>query len=514
VLIGAITMVARVIGFGRQVVFAHTVQASCLGTAYTTANMVPNIIYDIVMGGALTAVVVPVLAGPSVGREQLRQISSALLSWAVLLLVPVSALVALIARPLLSVLLGGTPGCPRAEMVTLAARMLAVFAPQILLYGLAVVLYGILQSQRRFASPALAPVVSSLVVIGAYFWFGAIGQGDQDMARPVPVLAWVVLAAGTTVGVAALVVTPLWPAARLRLKLRPTLRFPAGVGGRVRSLATAGIATLVAQDASVAVVIVLANSRGGSGALVLYSFAWAVFFVPYAVLAVPIATSAFPELSARDDRFDATSATSTRAVMVASWLGVAGMVGTCVPLARVFQSHVGQAADARQLAIALAAFSPGLIGYGLSANLSRVLYAYGRSRAAALAVSGGWLAVIVADAIIVPFVPRADVVPWLGAGTTLGLTGAGIALLILVRRVRGADALRGCGRATLAGLAGAVAGGAAGLGVSAGLAVTGFLPNAAVTVAASAAVLVAFFAVVALADGGDLRAVVRKVIRT
>ena len=55
--------------------------------------------------------------------------------------------------------------------------------------------------------------------------------------------------------------------------------------------------------------------------------------------------------------FDATSATSTRAVMVASWLGVAGMAGTCVPLARVFQSHVSQAADARQLAIALAAFA-------------------------------------------------------------------------------------------------------------------------------------------------------------
>ena len=65
VLIGAITMLARVIGFGRQVVFAHTVQASCLGTAYTTANMVPNIIFDIIMGGALTAVVVPVLAGPA-----------------------------------------------------------------------------------------------------------------------------------------------------------------------------------------------------------------------------------------------------------------------------------------------------------------------------------------------------------------------------------------------------------------------------------------------------------------
>ena len=225
VLIGAITMLARVIGFGRQVVFAHTVQASCLGTAYTTANMVPNIIYDIVMGGALTAVVVPVLAGPALAagggaeaanREQVRQTSAALLSWVVLLLVPVSVVIAVLARPLVSLLLGGTPGCPRADMVTLSTRMLVLFAPQILLYGLAVVLYGILQAHRRFVAPALAPVLSSLVVIGAYFWFGVAGSGYQDLTRPVPALAWIVLAAGTTAGVAALVVTPLIPAVRLR----------------------------------------------------------------------------------------------------------------------------------------------------------------------------------------------------------------------------------------------------------------------------------------------------------
>ena len=147
----------------------------------------------------------------------MRQTSATLLTWTVLLLVPVSVLVAVIARPLVSVLLGGAPGCPRAAMVTLGARMLVVFAPQILLYGLAVVLYGILQSHRRFAAPALAPVLSSLVVIGAYFWFGVIGHGYQDMVRPVPVQAWVVLAAGTTAGVAALVATPLIPTARLWL---------------------------------------------------------------------------------------------------------------------------------------------------------------------------------------------------------------------------------------------------------------------------------------------------------
>jgi len=513
-MIGAITLLARMIGFGRQVVFAHTVQAQCLGTAYTTANMVPNIIYDIVMGGALTAVVVPVLAGPAstlgADRKQVRQTSAALLTWTVVLLVPLSAVVALAARPVVSVLLGATPGCPRATMVSLAARMLAVFAPQILLYGLAVVLYGILQSHRKFAAPALAPVVSSLVVIGAYLWFDAIADSSQFLRRPVPSAAWIVLAVGTTAGVAALVVTPLVPVARLRLRLRPTLKFPPGVGSRVRSLAAAGFVTIIAQDISVAVVIVLANSRGGGGTLVLYSFAWAVFFVPYAVLSVPIATSAFPEMAARGDSFDATVASSTRAVTVASWLGVAAMAGACVPLARVFQSHVSQAADARQLAIALVAFAPGLVGYGLSANLSRALYAQGHSRAPAAAVSGGWVLVIVADLLIVPFVPRSQVVPWLGAATTIGLTGSGLALLLLIRHYRGPGVLRGFGRAAAAGLAGALAGTAAGLGVAMGLPVTGFLPNVGVTLLVSGVVLAAFLAVVAVVDGGDLRAALRR----
>jgi putative peptidoglycan lipid II flippase len=517
VLIGAITLLARMIGFGRQVVFAHTVQAQCFGTAYTTANMVPNIIYDIVMGGALTAVVVPVLAGPArehaADRDQVRQTSAALLSWTVLLLVPVSAAVAIVARPLISVLLGAAPGCPRSAMVALGTRMLIVFAPQILLYGLAVVLYGILQAHRRFVAPALAPVVSSLVVIGAYFWFARVAGGSQNLHRPVPAVAWIVLAVGTTAGVAALVATPAVPVTRLRLQMRPTLRFPAGISARVRSLAVAGMVTLIAQDISVAVVIVLANSRGGDGTLVLYSFAWAVFFLPYAVLAVPIATSAFPELSARDDTFDVTTATSTRAVIVASWLGVAGMAGACIPVARLFQSHPGQAAEARQLAIALAAFAPGLVGYGVTANLSRVLYADGRNRVSALAVSGGWLLVIIADLLIVPFVPRSQVVPWLGVGTTIGLTASGVALLVLVRRYRGPGALRGCTRAAAAGLAGALAGTAAGLGVALSIPVVGFLPNLAVSLLASGAVLAAFLCVVALTDGGDLRAVARRVIR-
>ena len=533
VMIGVITVLARLVGFGRQVVFAHTVGTTCLGTAYTTANMVPNIIYDIVLGGALSSVVVPVLAGPAgtggstgrtggrtggAGGAEARRIASALVTWTVLLLVPVSAALALAAHPIVSALLSGAPGCPRGPLAGVGARMLIVFAPQVLLYGLAVVLYGILQSHRRFGAPALAPLLSSLVVIGAYAAFGEVGGGYVNKLGELPPRAEYLLSGGTTLGVLALVVTAVVPAWRIGVHWRPTLRFPSGVGPRVRRLALAGVVTLVAQDASVAVVIVLANHFGTSGALVIYGFAWAVFVVPYAVLAVPIAISAFPELSTHDAEgatadnggFNLTAAASTRAVMIASWLGAAVLIGAREPIARVFEPRASGAAAV--LALALAAFAPALIGYGLSANLSRVLYARRRNRAPAVAIAGGWLLVIVADGAIVPFVPAYRVVPVLGLGTTFGLTVSGIALLFLVRRECGPAALRRVSRAFLAGLAGCAAAALAGAAVSSvisgalpSLPAGAFLANIGLSVLVAALVTAVFAAVVLRLDGGDLR---------
>ena len=88
-----------------------------------------------------------------------------------------------------------------------------------------------------------------------------------------------------------------------------------------------------------------------------------------------------------------------------------------------------------------------------------------------------------------------------------------MALLVLVRRFCGRGALRGWTRAAVAALVSALAGTAAGLGVAVGVPVTGFLPNVGVTLLASGAALAAFLAVAALIDGGDLRSVVRRVIR-
>jgi putative peptidoglycan lipid II flippase len=519
VLIAALTVLARVTGLVRQLVFAQTVGSHCLGTAYTTANLVPNVIYDIVLGGALTSIMVPVLArpvqfsatsGPAQGPGEADQISSALLTWTVVILLPASVIVALAAGPVISLLVPANPSanCAHPEVVAVATRMLVVFAPQILLYGVAVVLYGILQAHRRFTAPALAPVLSSLVVIAAYLAFVPLGRPHttRHLAALSPV-AKLTLSAGTTAGVAALVVTALVPAWRLRLRLRPSFRFPGGVGRRVRGLAAVGVAALVAQDMSVLVVAWLANGHGGQGAVVLYSYGWQVFTSAYAVLAIPIAVSAFPVLSAREgEEFDETAAASARAVLLTSWLGAAVLAGIAVPAARAF-AHPGQAGV---LALGFAAFAPGLVGYGLIACLSRVLLADGRNRAAATGMSAGWLLVLAVDLAVVPHVPYRAVVPVLGLATTVGLTASAAALLIAVHRARGRAALHGLARSAAAGLAGALAGATAGAAVSALLRVSGDFLNGCVAVLACACAVAVFVAVAYGIDGSDLRSVLTR----
>jgi putative peptidoglycan lipid II flippase len=191
-----------------------------------------------------------------------------------------------------------------------------------------------------------------------------------------------------------------------------------------------------------------------------------------------------------------------------SWLGAALLAGACVPAARVFLSH--DTAGARELAWALAAFAVGLAGFGLAANLSRVLFACRQARVAAIAVTGGWLLVIAADLVIVPLVAANWVVPALGLGNTFGLTVAGIALVVAVRRARGAVALHGITRAATAGLASALAGAAAGLGVCAALPASGFFSNIGVVLLACLSATLAFGLVAFALDGGDLRSLVAR----
>jgi putative peptidoglycan lipid II flippase len=517
-LVAGLTIASRILGLVRTLVFSQTVGAGCLGTAYVTANQVPNLLYELVLGGALTSAMVPILARSAEhadadpqARARVSQITSALLTWSVILLVPLTLAIAAAAHPIASLLIPSNPNahCPRADMVYVTGNMLEVFAPQALLYGLSVVLYGLLQAYRRFTAPTIGPAVSSLVLISCYLAFVPLDRG-LPFGR-LPLSAELVLSAGTTLGVAALVLVAAPPTWRLHLRLRPALRFPPGVARRAGGLAVVGVIELIIIDVASVVGITLANGRGETGAIVIFNYASQVFNSIAAILALSIVVSAFPVLSAREGPvFDRTCAGSTRAVLLMSWLGTAVMAAITVSAAHVLAK---QPAQVPELIQAFACFAPGIAGTAVITNLSRVMFVIGRLKVAAAALAGGWLLTIVADVILAELAPPRLVVAALCLGQTIGQTVVAVPVVIVTRRICGPEALRGVGRAALAGLvAGAVAAGA-GVAVSLAVPVTSKISAFAIAVPAALVAIVAFGVVAYLLDDGDLRAIVARLRR-
>ncbi|MEU3308605.1 lipid II flippase MurJ [Nocardiopsis sp. NPDC006832] len=508
-LIAVVTVGARSAGFGRTVVFSQTVGDTCLGTAYVTANQLPAVLFEIVIGGALTAMVVPVLA-VAVRRdehEQVRHTVSALVTWVLLLSLPLAALLALASVPAMTLMLGTGLGCDGAALISLAARMLVVFAPQVVFYGLAAVLFGVAQAHRRFLGPALAPLVSSLVVVAAYLAFVPLGSGHRQEPQTLPLGAELTLSLGTTAGVVALFVTALVSARGLGIRLRARLTFPPGVGERVRSLATASLLPLVVMQASLLLAVVLANRGGGAGAAVHHSYAWALFTLPYGVIAVPVATSAFTELAvahAEHDRsrFARLLAGGVRAVVVITAAAGTALAAAAGPLATVLAR-----VDPLPLERGLLAYAPGVVGFALVALLSRALYASHDGRRAAIAQVTGWLVVMVCSCALVWALPAGWAITGLGSATTVGTGLAAVLLCAAVMSVHGRDSLAGLSRSLAAAVPAGVVGAVAGRAVAAVSAPTGVWAAVGTALVSGGAALVVFGAVVALLDRSAVRVV-------
>ncbi|PZS03266.1 MAG: virulence factor MviN [Pseudonocardiales bacterium] len=514
-MIAVITVVARIAGFGRQVVFARAVGPTCVGSIYQTANTLPNILYEIVAGGALASLVVPLLAGAARegDRVHVDRTTSALLSWALLVLMPVAVAIALVARPLVAVLLAGSRCTGAAD---LGARLLVVFAPQVILYGVGVVVAGALQAHERFTGPAVAPLFSSVVVVAAYLAYHA-SAGAAAAATELGRSAELLLSVGTTVGVAALSLPLLLPLRRAGVRVRPTLRFPPGVALRARRLAAAGVAVLAAQQLSIAVALRLANDDTPGGTAVVFTLAQAVFLLPWATLAVPLATSAFPRLSASADsdprRYGQTTAAASRSVLAVTSIAAAALVAAAVPIARVLVQGVGADADVTTLGRGVAAFAPGLLGYGLVALLSRALYAVHDARAPAVAIVAGWAVTIAADVVLSIALPAVDRVVALAVGNSIGMTLAGGLLVAGAARRRGRECTAGMLRTLVGGVAGGAIGALAGRvvadAIDGGGAVAAIGEGA---LAAAVAVLIAVTVLLSTA-GRELRDVARRVVR-
>ena len=511
-IVAGLTIFSRVLGLVRTLVFSQTVGASCLGTAYVTANQVPDLLYQLILGGALTMAMIPVLARSAeraghdpAERAHVSQITSALLTWTFVIVVPLCLVIVAVAGPIASLLNPHNPNahCNHADMIAVTHEMLVVFAPQALLYGLSVVLYGLLQSYRRFAAPSIGPGISSLVLIACYLAFVPLNKG-RSLAQ-LPLSAELVLSVGTTLGIAALVVVAIRPTWRLRLQLRPALRFPPGVARRAGGLALVGVIELVAVDIASVVSIELANGYGKTGALVIYNYGTQVLNSVAAILAVSIVVSAFPVLSAREGpEFDQTSAGSTRGVLLMSWLGTAVIAAIAVPAAHVLAKQPDQVS---QLTEAFFLFAPGIAGVAVISNLSRVMFVVGRLKVAAVSVAGSWLVVIAACLVLVPLVPARQVPAALALGTTIGQTVVAVPLVFVTRRICGPAAVQGAWRAALAGLAACAAGSAVGVGISLAVPLHHKLVAAALALPAAGGAIIAFGVVAYILDDGDMKAV-------
>ncbi|WP_156251110.1 murein biosynthesis integral membrane protein MurJ [Pseudactinotalea terrae] len=482
--IAVLTVLSRLLGFGRWMAQSATVGPTATGDAYATANLLPNVLYEVVAGGALAGVVVPLLAAPIAKRlrDQVDDVASALLTWALIVLVPVGVAVALLARPIASILPQPGGADPQAiEDVT--TYFLIVFSPQVPLYGIGVVLTGVLQAHRKFLAPAIVPIASTVVVIVSYFLFGRLAERMQDDPAGLSEPALAILAWGTTAGVAALSLPLLLPVLRAGVRLRPRVSFPPGVARRLRSLAAAGIGGVIAQQLAAMVIWYLARSGGLAGTFNVFQYTQAVYLLPYAVLAVPLVTVFQPRLAELSDGGVGVALTrlaerSTRTVLAAGLFG-AGLLVAVAPAAHAAFGALATGSSADPVAgmtQALTWMAPGVVGLALLLHAGRMLLALDRSRATVIATASAWLVTAVAAFVVVrAWAPEGGdsvaTLSALGVGHAVGMSVGGVVVLLVLRQIMHAGFLRGVLRTIAVGGATAAVGAVVGrLGVDAVLA--------------------------------------------
>lgn len=462
-MIAAITVLSRVLGFGRYLVQASAFGVGAIGSTYNSANLLPNVLFEAAAGGALAGALVPLLALPVAKnlREDVDAVASAALGWTLAVLVPLGALLAVLAGPISAV----WPDLP-APQQDLLRYFVTVFAVQVPLYGVAVLLYAVLQAHKRFFWPAFAPVMSSVVVIAVYATYGRLAGGELDDPAAAGDTALTVLAWGTTAGVAVMALPMFWPVHRLGVRLRPTLRFPPGVARPFAALAFAGVGSLVAQQLTTLVVMLVASWRGGDGTFSLFVWSQQVYLLPYAVLVVPLATSTFPRLAARAKEgrlgeYASMASATTRAVVAAAGVGAAAVVAAAPAVADVFGT-IGRDRDGiGAMAPTITLMMPGLVGFAVMFHVSRALYALERGRAAVTANVIGWATAAVGSvALAVVLVPDGkDLTRTLAAVAIAGSVGmlvGGVAAVAALARAAGRPAVAGLTRTVVVVVAGGV----------------------------------------------------------
>ncbi len=389
------TLVSRLTGLVRVFVLAWVLGFTPIADAFNLANTVPNMLFDVVLGGVATATFIPVFVETLARdgeRRAWRSISS-IVTLASAVLVVASALAWVFAPWIIQgftfVARHSSSPAAATDAVVAAQRALATtllrwFVPQIFFYGLIGLATSLLNVRRRFAVAAWVAIANNVVAIAALVWFHLVDptpvledlSGSRD-------LAW--LGALTTAGVAvqflllvpSLVRSDLW-----RIRLRFDLRDRA-----VRTVARLSGWTLglvAANQASLYVVLALAFGIGGDGPVSAYTYGWSFMMMPYAVVVVSVTNSLAPQLAGlategRPEAFAERLRFGLRQSLVIILPATAALIVLSQPLAAILLNR----ADARVPLLAgtaIAVLAAGLPGFCVFQLCVRGLQAMQRAR--------------------------------------------------------------------------------------------------------------------------------------
>ena len=301
------TGVSRVTGLLRFVALAWALGPTLLADGYNLANTTPNMLYDVVLGGVLSATFIPVFVDRLANRaeDEAYESISAVLTVSLVVL-GVTTVAALVAAPYLIDALTALDTHAHSGQLQpvlqerhVATVFLRWFVIQIAAYGVFALGAALLNTRRRFVAVAWAPILNNLVCIGILIWFGLwAGRGASLSSIEQHQTQLVLLGLGTSLGVVvqgiALVPSLLqshWGRLRWRWNLHDeALRAVARLGGW-----TFGF--VVANQIALFVVTVLAGSVPGPDPVSSYTYAYAFFQLPYGIVAVTVMSVVTPDLA-------------------------------------------------------------------------------------------------------------------------------------------------------------------------------------------------------------------------
>lgn len=429
------TAISRLTGFVRVIVVAAALGTTYLANTYQTANTAPNVVFELVAAGVLTSIFVPTFVEYLVKdqREAGWAAGNALTSVALVGLVGLAVVVALGAPLIMRALtIGVRPDDLRHAEIELGTTFLRLFSPQIVFYGIGMIMTGALHAHRRFVLAAVAPIFNNVVVIAVYLTYAAMRGDAAPTVGGITRSQELVLGLGTTAGVVVMTLCLIPQLRSLGWRFRfhidtshPAVRRGARLGAW--ALFYAG-----GYQAGLLVVLVLANRI--EGGVAAYQFAYTFFYLPHALFAVPIFNVLFPAMAeevAQGRQSELMTRLRDGLGMLAFILVpiAAALLAVAEPLATVTLEYGVMTGTGTELVgRVLAAFAIGLPAYSTFLVLTRAFYALGDTKTPALVNAG---AIVVASAIgagLFLSLPDGWAVPGLALGHSIAFGGAALVL--------------------------------------------------------------------------------------